>query len=53
MTQDQANQLIALVTDLVQMGRALGMVLGTCAFWLQALAILLLGVLFFQALRRS
>lgn len=53
MTQDQAQELLAAVHDLQQIGMALGHVLGTCSIWLQIIAILLLGVIFFQALRRS
>lgn len=53
MTQDQAMQLLAAVADLQQIGMALGAVLGSCVIFLNIACILLCGVIFFQALRRS
>lgn len=53
MTPDQAQELLTAVHDLQQIGMALGTVAGTCATWLQVVSLLLLIVIFFQALRRS
>ena len=53
MTQDQATELLAAVHDLQQVAMAQGVLLAQTAIWAQAVCILLVCVLFFQALRRS
>ena len=53
MTSDQAIQLLAAVGDLQQIGMGLGIVLGQCAIWLNIVSVLLLGIIYFQAVKRS